>query len=108
MEPLHVFNPCQEVSPPLKQEGFPSTDWEEPLIKDKPKKKEKGKHDYDRRLRNAAKFVRRAALVAVERRENAASAETVVAVGGRSLAWAVCTLKFKSLMMHNHDDDTNI
>ncbi|KAH9831009.1 uncharacterized protein C8Q71DRAFT_317914 [Rhodofomes roseus] len=101
MEPLHDFNPCQELSPPLKQEGFLPTDWEERPTTDKPRKKEKGKHDYDRRLRNAVKFVRRAALVGVERPESAASAETVLSVGGRTLAWAVSafSLSWRSTTM---------
>lgn len=89
MEPLHEFNPCQELSPPLQQEGFPSSNSVERLPeKGEHKPRRNGAHKYERRVRNAVKFVRRAALVHADTKEGEISDRTVD-VGGRSLAWVV-------------------
>lgn len=87
MEPLHEFNPCQDLSPPLKQEGFAPLGTDELPSKQKHQKKTRA-YDYDKRLRNAVKLVRRAALVGAERAEGEVL-DRAVNVGGRSLTWAV-------------------
>ncbi|EPT01825.1 hypothetical protein FOMPIDRAFT_93534 [Fomitopsis schrenkii] len=89
MEPLHEFNPCQDLSPPLKQEGFAPLGTDELPSKQKHQKKTRA-YDYDKRLRNAVKLVRRAALVGAERAEGEVL-DRAVNVGGRSLTWAVPT-----------------
>ena len=88
MEPLHEFNPCQELSPPLQQEDFASLDADGPPTAGTRKKKGLKAKDYDMRVRNAVKLVRRAALVDADTQEGECSDRTVD-VGGRSLAWAV-------------------
>ena len=100
MEPLHEFNPCQELSPPLQQKGFPSPDLaEDPPIAGKRKEKRTRTHDYDRRVRNAVKFIRRAALADVDIKE-AETSGRMVDVGGRSLAWAVGASAFHRALMY--------
>ena len=97
---LFRSNPCQELSPPLQQKGFPSPDLaEDPPIAGKRKEKRTRTHDYDRRVRNAVKLVRRAALADADIKSPEIS-DRMVDVGGRSLAWAVGASAFHRALVY--------